>query len=212
MIKLRWQESPDGVGWYGSTVTLFTWEDAPTARTIGRALLQDLGNAAPILAVLAGLTLAVHALPKVRPARARDGVILAVVAVALAWWLISNEWSWFYGFGSATARALAPLLVALVALILVWVGWRRGSAGRLAAAGAVLMILPGLVADGPPSLTGFWPTDAFTGDSEIAVAIAVAPSSGGADAVVPLLYLAGLALIATACVRSALPETEAQPG
>jgi hypothetical protein len=153
--------------------------------------------------VLAGLTLAVHALPKVRPARARDGAILAVVAVALAWWLISNEWSWFYGFGSATARALAPLLVALVALVLVWVGWRRGPAGRLAAAGAVLMVLPGLVADGPPSLTGFWPTSSFKADAAVAVAIAVGPSSGGADTVVPLLYLAGLALITTACVMPA---------
>ncbi|HEV8165314.1 MAG TPA: hypothetical protein VGR74_12855 [Actinomycetota bacterium] len=209
LIKLRWQDPPDGPVYYRSTVTLFAWDDAPP---IGPALLQDLKHAAPTLAVLAGLALAVFALPRVRPAAARHAVVGGVVAVALAWWLISEQRSWFYGFWSATARALPQLLVALAAVGLAWVGWRRGPAGRLAAAGAVLMVLPGMVADGPPSLTGFWPTDAFTGDSEIAVAMAVAPPSGGADTVVPLLYLAGLALIATACVRHALPEGGAQPG
>jgi hypothetical protein len=221
LIKLRWQDQPYGVGWYSTTVEIVA---GPTASSIGRALRQDLGHAAPVLAVLAGLALAVVGLPEVRATRTRDAVILAAGGVALAWWLISNEWSWFYGFGSATARALPQFLVALAALALGWVGWRRGQAGRLAAAGVALMVLPGLVTIGPASLTGFWPTDAFTGGADLAdgfigggadisVAMAVAPSSeGDADVVVPLLYLAGLALVATACVRPALPEIDTHPG
>jgi hypothetical protein len=77
-----------------------------------------------------------------------------------------------------------------------------------------MVSLPGLVADGsaePDRILA--DRGAFTGDSSIAVAIAVSPVVGGRRTpVVPLLYLAGLALIATACVRSALPETAVPAG
>jgi hypothetical protein len=132
----------------------------------------------------------------------------------MAWLLVNNERSWWDGFVPAAARAVPPLLVVLAALVLVSAGWQRGPAGRLAATGALLMVVPGLAVDGPESLTGL-PSHVYRllGSVDFAEAYSVGQTTGVStgDAIVHGLYLAGLGLVTTACLTGARTGPAREP-
>jgi hypothetical protein len=109
------------------------------------------------------------------------------------------------------ATPTLAILVGLVAAVLA-----MSKVRRLVAAGALVLVLPRLLEDGLDGLTRIPATlqagSMFSGDAVVAYGVALS-TGGGSDAVTQALYLAGLALIAIACVRpAALREADAVPG
>jgi hypothetical protein len=204
LIRLRWQYPPDAPVTRRS-MAIFLWDLETRPGDVGQAFRHDLWRATPTLVIFVGLALAVRAIPPAQALRARDVVVTTVVAAGLTWFSVVTHWPWTAG--------VPELLVLLAVLAPVSLGWRRGPSGRMAATGVLLMVVPGLYVDGMDSLTGYRAT------TPIDLAIArltggVSPAFGvdTRDALVQALYLAGLALVAIACMVPALPETAARPG
>ena len=135
LIRLRWQYPPDGPVTQRSMV-IFLWELETQPGDVGQALRHDLWRATPMLVIFGGLALAVRAIPPARAVRPREVVATTVVAAALAWFSLVIHGHWTAG--------VPELLVLLAVLANVSLGWRRGPSGRLAAAGVLLMVVPGL--------------------------------------------------------------------